>query len=149
MFSLCTNYILNEQNIHTYIENFQDHVSLFLCLLLVGTVLPETGKNKFRNSRAITFFLVRLLLFSQTYFNFSYWHSAIFQIDTYNNGELQDVMQTVAGIVRNVVIKVDSFSSLCISVFTAVLKCLSHNKNLRSLILEPTHCRLEHPPDLT
>lgn len=53
---------------------------------------------------------------------------------------------TFGHVVSEATIKVSSLTYECVREFAALLRVLSTNNNLRSLIIEPTHCRFELPP---
>lgn len=84
----------------------------------------------------------------QNLYHPSFWQEAVFKIDTNHVAKNFYKNSVIAHIVQNVTIQFDSLSPQCVSGFVTLLQTLSSNSNLKSLLIEPTHCRIEHAPKI-
>lgn len=57
--------------------------------------------------------------------------------------KLDFITYTFGKIVTQATISLDSLSSSCIYEFIILLRLLTENNHLNSLLLEPSHCRIE------
>ncbi|KAF5304281.1 hypothetical protein FQA39_LY19012 [Lamprigera yunnana] len=73
-----------------------------------------------------------------------FWQEATFFIDINNIARSYYQSSVLARFVQNATIKFNSLSPQCISGFIALLQSLSSNINLKSLLFQPSHCRIEH-----
>ncbi|KAF5271299.1 hypothetical protein FQR65_LT05314 [Abscondita terminalis] len=73
-----------------------------------------------------------------------FWQEATFVIDISNLAKNYYQSSVLARFVQNATVKFNSLSPQCVSGFIALLQSLSTNGNLKSLLLQPTHCRIEH-----
>ncbi|KRT82863.1 F-box domain-containing protein, partial [Oryctes borbonicus] len=84
-------------------------------------------------------------MWRQSLYHPKFWRNVTFQIYSDNIERAQYLRNTAAHVVSNAVIRFDSLSMPCLNEFMILLEELATNDNLNSLILEPSHCRLEIP----
>lgn len=80
---------------------------------------------------------------------FRFWKDVTFQIYSENIERAQYLTRIAAHIVTNAIIRFDSLSAACVVEFMVLLEQLATNDNLNSLILEPSHCHVEIPCNVT
>ncbi|KAJ8962849.1 hypothetical protein NQ318_001249 [Aromia moschata] len=85
----------------------------------------------------------------QNIFHPKWWPSMTFNIEQNNVQKARFYIYTFGKIVSEAKIKLYSLSVECMEEFITLLQLLSENNNLKSLIIEPTHCRFEIPTRLT
>nr|CAI5837419.1 unnamed protein product [Callosobruchus analis] len=81
----------------------------------------------------------------QNSFHPKWWTKMTFRIEENNLEKARFIIYTFGKIVTDARIVVNSLSQECMEEFIQLLRLLSDNNNLRSLYLEPTHCRFEAP----
>ncbi|XP_025831431.1 F-box only protein 33 isoform X2 [Agrilus planipennis] len=78
-------------------------------------------------------------------FHPNFWNEFTFTIQAGQHEKTKYLSRTLSSLVKNAVIKFDSLTPVCMTEFTALLQNLSTNTKLKSLMLEPSHCRLVEP----
>ncbi|KAG5872561.1 hypothetical protein JTB14_033979 [Gonioctena quinquepunctata] len=81
----------------------------------------------------------------QNSFHPKWFPTVTFRIEHSNIEKAKFYTDTFANIVTEAKIIVNSLSSECVEEFIILLQQLGKNNNLKSLIIKPTHCRLETP----
>lgn len=81
------------------------------------------------------------------FFLFRWWQEVTFKIEQNKGDKVVFLKNTFGKNVSQVNIKLDSLSWECVLEFISLLELLKENNNLSSILLEPSHCRLEHPSD--
>lgn len=72
-----------------------------------------------------------------------------FKIEQNNIQKARFYIYTFGKLVAEARIVLNSLSVECMEEFIHLLQLLSENNNLKSLIIEPTHCRFEVPSKIT
>ncbi|KAJ8983369.1 hypothetical protein NQ317_010460 [Molorchus minor] len=80
----------------------------------------------------------------QNIFHPKWWPTMTFKIEQNNIQKARFYIYTFAKIVSEANIKLYSLSVECMEEFVILLQLLSENNNLKSLIIEPTHCRFKY-----
>lgn len=82
------------------------------------------------------------------FYSFSRWCQEVtFKIEQNKANKIVFLKNTFGKNVSRAKIKLDSLSWECVLEFISLLELLKGNNKLSSIILEPSHCRLEHPSD--
>ncbi|CAH0550463.1 unnamed protein product [Brassicogethes aeneus] len=78
-------------------------------------------------------------------FHPKWWPEITFKIEQNEMLKAQFYTNTFGHIVSDATIRISSLSPACVREFVVLLQTLSENNNLKSIAIEPSHCRLEVP----
>ncbi|KAK9893105.1 hypothetical protein WA026_023826 [Henosepilachna vigintioctopunctata] len=75
-----------------------------------------------------------------------WWKCVTFTIEPHTINKARYFIAAFAKIVSFATIKLNTLSTECMEEFVSLIQILANNPNLKSLIIEPSHCRFEIPP---
>lgn len=80
----------------------------------------------------------------QNLYHPKWWQQVTFKIDPCNIEQIKYFTSAFAKICTECTIQVNTLTSECVDEFISLLQTLCDNTHLKSLMLEPTHCRFEY-----
>lgn len=89
--------------------------------------------------------MYKLLVTFLTIFIFRWYSAVTFKLERNNPEKAQFFIKTFGKSVSDAKVKLYTLSYECVEEFIALLKLLKENNNLKSILIEPTHCRFEMP----
>ncbi|XP_044744406.1 F-box/LRR-repeat protein 21 isoform X1 [Coccinella septempunctata] len=80
-------------------------------------------------------------------YNKRWWKDITFTVEPDKINKARYLIEAFSRIVSHATIKLNTFSTECMEEFVSLIQILADNPNLKTLIIEPTHCKFfEFPP---
>lgn len=84
----------------------------------------------------------------QALYHPSFWQNQCFSINPYDIQRHKYLTKACGHLVRNATVRYQSLSDVCVFEVAKLLQRMTKNYSIRSLMLEPSHCRMYMPPRL-